>query len=182
MNPGDILLPPRFLTDRQRQILSLIALGKSTKEIALELDVSAKTVGYHRMQLMVRLNLFSTIELTHYALATGLVENLFQAKTVTQTVIEFAEVKAAEPVVHLQQTAGEMPDDDTLRGVMKARIERHKPAPAMNPSTLKVNLPPTVPPAIVDRRVNIPKDGKWRTRTFQRSNLDKYAAQFTMHS
>jgi len=61
------------LTERQREILQLIAEGQTTKEIALTLKLSAKTVEYHRMQVMQRLNLFDILGLVRFAVRTGLV-------------------------------------------------------------------------------------------------------------
>lgn len=57
---------------REREILQLIAEGKSTKEIAFQLDLSIKTVETHRMNIMKKLNLFSVAELTKYAIRQGL--------------------------------------------------------------------------------------------------------------
>lgn len=57
---------------REREILQLIAEGKSTKEIAFQIDVSIKTVETHRAQIMKKLNLFSVAELTKYAIRQGL--------------------------------------------------------------------------------------------------------------
>lgn len=61
------------LTPREREILQLIAEGKSTKEIAFLLDVSAKTVDTFRQQMMKKLNLYSVADLTKYAIREGLV-------------------------------------------------------------------------------------------------------------
>jgi DNA-binding NarL/FixJ family response regulator len=61
------------LTDRQREILQLIAEGETTKGIALLLKISAKTVEYHRAQLMERLNIFDLAGLVRFALRTGVV-------------------------------------------------------------------------------------------------------------
>ncbi len=61
------------LTARQREILQLIAEGKSTKEIASILDVSAKTVETHRAQLMERLDIHDVAGLVRYAIRTGVV-------------------------------------------------------------------------------------------------------------
>ena len=61
-----------FLTNREREILQLIAEGKSTKEIAFKLAVSIKTVETHRQQIMKKLNLHSVAELTRYAIREGL--------------------------------------------------------------------------------------------------------------
>jgi DNA-binding NarL/FixJ family response regulator len=61
------------LTPRQREILQLIAEGKSTKEIAFLLKVSAKTVEAHRALLMTRLGIYDVVGLVRYAMRTGLV-------------------------------------------------------------------------------------------------------------
>jgi len=61
------------LTPRQREVLQLIAEGHSTKEIATMLNVSAKTIEFHRSQIIRELHLHSTAELTRYAIAHGLV-------------------------------------------------------------------------------------------------------------
>ena len=61
------------LTPRQREILQLIAEGKSTKEIASILDVSVKTVETHRAQLMERLDIHDVAGLVRYAIHTGVV-------------------------------------------------------------------------------------------------------------
>jgi DNA-binding NarL/FixJ family response regulator len=61
------------LTPRQREILQLVAEGKSTKEIASILDVSVKTVETHRAQLMERLDIHDVAGLVRYAIRTGVV-------------------------------------------------------------------------------------------------------------
>jgi DNA-binding NarL/FixJ family response regulator len=61
-----------FLTNREREILQLIAEGESTKEIAFKIGVSIKTVETHRQQIMKKLNLHSVAELTRYAIREGL--------------------------------------------------------------------------------------------------------------
>ncbi len=63
-----------FLTDREREILQLVAESHSTKEIAAKLGISVKTVDNHRTNLMRKLNLHDVASLTRYALETGLVE------------------------------------------------------------------------------------------------------------
>ena len=57
------------LTTRQREVLQLVARGKSAKEIASALNISAKTVDFHKGILMDELGLRTTAELTRYALA-----------------------------------------------------------------------------------------------------------------
>jgi len=60
------------LTNREREVLQLIAEGNSTKEIAARLTVSVKTVETHRRQIMEKLGIFSIAELTKYAIREGL--------------------------------------------------------------------------------------------------------------
>jgi DNA-binding NarL/FixJ family response regulator len=61
------------LTPRQTDVLRCIARGQSNKEIARELDVSIKTVEYHRGELIQRLDLHDVASLTRYAVSHGLV-------------------------------------------------------------------------------------------------------------
>ena len=61
------------LTPRQREILQLIAEGRSTKEIAFTLNVSVKTVETHRAQLMDRLDIHDVAGLVRYAMRVGLI-------------------------------------------------------------------------------------------------------------
>ena len=60
------------LTAREREVLQLLAEGRSTKEIAASLSVSVKTVETHRTQIMDKLNIRSVAELTKYAIREGL--------------------------------------------------------------------------------------------------------------
>ena len=64
---------PEALTARQREVLRLVAGGKSTKEIAFLLNLSVKTVETHRAQIMERLNIRDVAGLVRYALRTGLI-------------------------------------------------------------------------------------------------------------
>src|SRR2546423_1515364 len=64
---------PDVLTARQREVLKLVAAGKSTKEIAFLLNLSVKTVETHRAQIMERLGIRDLAGLVRYALRTGLV-------------------------------------------------------------------------------------------------------------
>ncbi|WP_221028759.1 response regulator [Actomonas aquatica] len=64
-----------FLTDREREILQLVAESHSTKEIALKLGISVKTVDNHRTNLMRKLNLHDVASLTRYAVEIGLIES-----------------------------------------------------------------------------------------------------------
>jgi DNA-binding NarL/FixJ family response regulator len=61
------------LTPRQREILQLIAEGKSTRDIAETLHVSVKTVETHRSQLMERLDIHDMASLIRYAIRKGLI-------------------------------------------------------------------------------------------------------------
>jgi DNA-binding NarL/FixJ family response regulator len=65
--------PLEQLTSRQREILQLIAEGETTKGIAMLLKISAKTVEYHRAQLMDRLNIFDLPGLVRFAMRAGMV-------------------------------------------------------------------------------------------------------------
>jgi DNA-binding NarL/FixJ family response regulator len=60
------------LTAREREVLQLMAEGRNTKQIAMDLHVSIKTVETHRRQIMEKLDLYSVAELTKYAIREGL--------------------------------------------------------------------------------------------------------------
>jgi DNA-binding NarL/FixJ family response regulator len=64
----------RTLTDREREIVQMLAEGKSNKEIAIRLSISVKTVETHRATVMRKLDLNSIVELVHYAIRNQLVE------------------------------------------------------------------------------------------------------------
>ncbi len=66
--------PHELLSDREYQVLCLLASGRGIKEIALELGVSAPTVATYRSRVMTKLDLSSTVDLVRYALAHKLVE------------------------------------------------------------------------------------------------------------
>jgi DNA-binding NarL/FixJ family response regulator len=65
--------PLDSLTPRQREVLQLIAEGQTTRQIAQELGVSAKTVETHRAQLMERLDIHDIAGLVRFAVRTGVV-------------------------------------------------------------------------------------------------------------
>jgi DNA-binding NarL/FixJ family response regulator len=71
--PGESSEQPELLTSRQREILQLVAEGRSTKEIASLLDLSVKTVETHRAQIMERLDIHDLAGLVRYAVRAGLV-------------------------------------------------------------------------------------------------------------
>jgi DNA-binding NarL/FixJ family response regulator len=67
--------PLNGLTTRQREILQLIAEGRSTREIAEVLDISVKTVETHRLRLMERLDIHDVPGLVRFAIRAGLVSS-----------------------------------------------------------------------------------------------------------
>jgi DNA-binding NarL/FixJ family response regulator len=69
--------PPRgleTLTDREREVLRMVAEGLTTKEIAADLSISMRTVESHRANLMRKLDLRSVARLTQFAIRAGLVK------------------------------------------------------------------------------------------------------------
>jgi DNA-binding NarL/FixJ family response regulator len=83
---GEIVLDPQLsraatlkgernsgLTVRELEVLKLIVAGKSNKEIATDLDLSANTVAVHRANIMDALGIHKTAELVVYAIRSGLV-------------------------------------------------------------------------------------------------------------
>jgi DNA-binding NarL/FixJ family response regulator len=66
---------PDFLTEREREILQLVAEGHSTKQIGAKLGISAKTVDNHRTNLMRKLNIHDVASLTRHAINQGLLED-----------------------------------------------------------------------------------------------------------
>jgi len=62
------------LTERERQVLVLIAGGKSTKEAALTLGISYKTADSHRSRILEKLNVHETASMVRYAIRAGLIE------------------------------------------------------------------------------------------------------------
>jgi len=61
------------LSDREYQVLCLIASGKEVKEISTELALSAKTISTYRSRLMEKMHMNTNAELTYYAIQNGLV-------------------------------------------------------------------------------------------------------------
>lgn len=64
----------RTLRERERQVLQLVAEGKTTKEIATILGISVKTAESHRASIMERLNIHDTAGLVRYAIREGLIQ------------------------------------------------------------------------------------------------------------
>ena len=65
--------PAQSLTPRQREIVQLLAEGRSAKEIAATLAISPRTVEFHKYQIMETHGLHSTAELIHFAIKHGIV-------------------------------------------------------------------------------------------------------------
>ena len=65
--------PSETLTTRERQVLQLVAEGKTTKEAAAILTISAKTADSHRQRIMKKLNAHCTADLVRYAVRRGVV-------------------------------------------------------------------------------------------------------------
>jgi two-component system response regulator NreC len=63
-----------ILTEREREVLTLIAQGLSNQEIAEKLVISVKTVNRHRENIMTKLDLHNRVELVRYAIEKGLIE------------------------------------------------------------------------------------------------------------
>jgi len=72
--PGKAADPVVSLTPRQREIVQLVAEGRSAKEIAASLSISTRTVEFHKYQMMETLGLHTNSELIHFAIKHGLVE------------------------------------------------------------------------------------------------------------
>ena len=66
--------PVASLTPRQREVLQLLAEGRSAKEIASSMGISSRTVEFHKYQMMETLGVHTNAELIHFAIKHGLVE------------------------------------------------------------------------------------------------------------
>jgi DNA-binding NarL/FixJ family response regulator len=67
-------MPERPVTEREEQILKLVAEGHTSKQIADMLVISVKTVERHRANILQKLGLQDRLELTRYAIRTGLIQ------------------------------------------------------------------------------------------------------------
>jgi two-component system, NarL family, invasion response regulator UvrY len=65
--------PHKHLSDREYQVMCLIASGREVKEISVELSLSAKTISTYRTRILEKMNMKTNAELTHYAIHNGLV-------------------------------------------------------------------------------------------------------------
>lgn len=66
--------PHEVLSDREYQVMCLIASGKTVKEIAEALSLSVKTISTHRSRILRKMAMHNNAQLTHYAIKLGLVE------------------------------------------------------------------------------------------------------------
>jgi two-component system invasion response regulator UvrY len=66
--------PHELLSNREYQIVCLLAAGKTVSDIAAELSLSVKTVSTYRARILEKLGLQNTAEIIHYALSRGLIE------------------------------------------------------------------------------------------------------------
>jgi two-component system, NarL family, invasion response regulator UvrY len=74
LGDSDAKAPHEILSDREYQVLCLLAAGKGTKEIAGELSLSSPTVATYKSRILAKLGLTTTVELVRYAITHGLVE------------------------------------------------------------------------------------------------------------
>jgi len=69
-----VRLPKELLSDREFQVMRLIASGKSVSEIAHEIGLSIKTISTYRARILVKMGLRNNAELMHHAMQHQLVE------------------------------------------------------------------------------------------------------------
>lgn len=74
MNVDSERQPHELLSDRDFQVMRMIAIGKTVKEIAEDLTLSVKTVSTYRARILEKLNMRTNAELIHYAIQNNLVE------------------------------------------------------------------------------------------------------------
>jgi DNA-binding NarL/FixJ family response regulator len=74
VRPEEVDAPGARLTPRQREIVQLLAEGKSSKEVAVALNLSVKTAETHRANIMRRINCHSVTEIVRYAIRNKIIE------------------------------------------------------------------------------------------------------------
>jgi two-component system, NarL family, invasion response regulator UvrY len=74
LNSDSVKAPHEILSDREYQVLCMIASGKTVTMIAAELSLSVKTISTYRVRVLEKLNMKNNAELTRYAIKGGLVE------------------------------------------------------------------------------------------------------------
>ena len=72
---GAVTPPPSVLSRREKEVLRLVTRGERSAEIAASLGIALSTVEVHRRNIMQKLNLHSSVELTHYAIQRGLISS-----------------------------------------------------------------------------------------------------------
>jgi DNA-binding NarL/FixJ family response regulator len=72
--PDKELLPHEHLSNRELEIMFMLAAGKKVKDIANDLELSVSTVFTYRVRIFEKLSLKNTVELTHYAITNRLIE------------------------------------------------------------------------------------------------------------
>ena len=73
-SPAPVEFTGDLLTSREREVIQLLAEGRTSKEVAVTLNLSVKTAETHRTNLMRKLNLHSVADLTRYAVRNGIVQ------------------------------------------------------------------------------------------------------------
>jgi DNA-binding NarL/FixJ family response regulator len=71
--PGPVALMPPRLSSREREVVQLVGEGRTSKEVAAKLGISLKTAETHRSNILIKLNLHSTVELVLYAVQNDIV-------------------------------------------------------------------------------------------------------------
>lgn len=71
---SDITMPHEALSDREYQVLCMLATGKTVTEIAVELALSAKTIRTYRSRILGKMDMKNNAELIHYAVRNKLVD------------------------------------------------------------------------------------------------------------
>jgi two-component system, NarL family, invasion response regulator UvrY len=74
IDAGSDKLAHETLSDREFQVMRMLASGKTVKEIAAELSLSVKTISTYRARILAKMNLHTNAELIHYAITNQLVE------------------------------------------------------------------------------------------------------------
>jgi two-component system response regulator NreC len=85
--PGSSQSPLRLVTERERQVLSRIASGRTNKAVARELTLSVKTVEKHRANLMRKLDLHNSADITRFALGYGLITRISEEVPAAREII-----------------------------------------------------------------------------------------------
>ena len=91
------------LTNREREVLQLIAEGYSSKEIATQLDISVKTAETHRAKLMKKLNIHKAVEAAGYAIQKGLYyssKSTSQSDSSEESALEFEPIREKEDMLN----------------------------------------------------------------------------------